>query len=100
MTILITGGSGDLGQILCPELLALGFIPKVIDVRQPRLKSIEYVQASILDREALGHAVEGCRMVVHIAAWHGIHEYRGERDAYDFWDLNVTGTFNVFEAAA
>ncbi len=39
-------------------------------------------------------------MVIHIAAWHGVHEFRKEKDAYDFWDLNVTGTFNVFQAAA
>jgi len=37
--------------------------------------------------------------VVHIAAWHGIHEATGAKDVYDFWDLNVTGTFYVFEAA-
>jgi nucleoside-diphosphate-sugar epimerase len=100
MTILITGGSGDLGQTLCPNLIALGFMPKVIDPREPVLKTIEYDKASIMDRAALQEAMEDCRMVVHIAAWHGIHEYRGERDAYEFWDLNVTGTFNVFEAAA
>jgi hypothetical protein len=33
--------------------------------------------------------------IVHIAAWHGIHEDRGEKDAYDFFDLNVRGTFEV-----
>jgi nucleoside-diphosphate-sugar epimerase len=38
--------------------------------------------------------------IVHIAAWHGIHEDRGEKNAYDFFDLNVRGTFEVFEAAA
>jgi len=37
---------------------------------------------------------------VHIAAWHGIHEARGEKSPYDFFDLNVRGTFEVFEAAA
>lgn len=100
MTILITGGSGDLGQILCPELMSLGFMPKVIDLRPPLQENIEYCPGSILDRDILNAAAQGCRMVVHIAAWHGIHEYRRERDVYEFWDLNVTGTFNVFEAAA
>jgi nucleoside-diphosphate-sugar epimerase len=41
----------------------------------------------------------GCDCIVHIAAWHGIHESRGEKTAYDFFDLNVRGTFEVFEAA-
>ena len=42
----------------------------------------------------------GCDCIVHIAAWHGIHEARGEKNSYDFFDLNVRGTFEVFEAAA
>jgi nucleoside-diphosphate-sugar epimerase len=100
MTILITGGSGDLGQTLCPELMALGHTLKIIDVRVPTIKTVQFIEASILDRQALQRAMDNCRMVVHIAAWHGVHEYRGERDVYQFWDLNVTGTFNVFEAAA
>ena len=29
----------------------------------------------------------------------GIHAVRGEKDVYDFWDLNVTGTLNVLETA-
>ncbi len=36
---------------------------------------------------------------VHIAAWHGYHEFTKQKNVYDFWDLNVTGTFNVFQAA-
>jgi nucleoside-diphosphate-sugar epimerase len=36
--------------------------------------------------------------VIHAAAWHGIHLRDHPRD--DFWDLNVRGTYNVFEAAA
>src|SRR5580704_15710238 len=43
---------------------------------------------------------QGCDCIVHIAAWHGLHEDRGEKNAYDFFDLNVRGTFEVFEAAA
>jgi hypothetical protein len=48
----------------------------------------------------LTEILRGCDCIVHIAAWHGIHEDRGERDAYDFFDLNVRGTFDIFEAAA
>ncbi|MBU6455513.1 MAG: NAD(P)-dependent oxidoreductase [Cyanobacteria bacterium REEB67] len=98
--VLLTGGAGDLAQILIPELLANDFLPSVIDVRPPSDKAIAFTEASILDREALDKAVAGCEMIIHIAAWHGIHDFRKEHDAYDFWDLNATGTFNVFEAAA
>ena len=42
----------------------------------------------------------GCDCIIHIAAWHGIHEANGQKNAYDFFDLNVRGAFEVFEAAA
>jgi nucleoside-diphosphate-sugar epimerase len=102
MKILLTGGSGDLGQTLVPRLLDQGHTPVVLDIRAPRdVKQAEmFVQGSVLDRPALKEIFRGCDCVVHIAAWHGIHESRGEKDSYDFFDLNVRGTFEVFEAAA
>jgi nucleoside-diphosphate-sugar epimerase len=36
--------------------------------------------------------------VVHIAAWHGIHENRGWKTRQEFWDLNVNGTYNLLQA--
>jgi nucleoside-diphosphate-sugar epimerase len=54
----------------------------------------------VLDRPALPAYFRGCDCIVHIAAWHGIHEAGGAKNAYDFFDLNVRGTFEVFEAAA
>ncbi len=99
MRIILTGGSGDLGRILCPLLAERGDTPVVLDVRPPQ-GGVEFVDASITDRDALKAALPGAGMIVHIAAWHGVHEFRKEKNAYDFWDLNVTGTFNVFQTAA
>lgn len=99
MRVMLTGGSGDLGRILCPLLVERGDSPVVLDVRTPQ-GDAEFVNVSITDRDALKGALSGADMVVHIAAWHGVHEFRKEKNAYDFWDLNVTGTFNVFQAAA
>jgi hypothetical protein len=59
-----------------------------------------FIEGSVLDRSKLTEIFRGCDCIVHIAAWHGIHEDCGEKDAYDFFDLNVRGTFEVFEAAA
>jgi nucleoside-diphosphate-sugar epimerase len=58
-----------------------------------------FIEGSILDRPKLTEIFRGCDCIVHIAAWHGIHEDRGEKNAYDFFDLNVRGTFEVFQAA-
>jgi nucleoside-diphosphate-sugar epimerase len=100
MKILLTGGSGDLGQTLVPRLLANGNTPVILDVRPPQNQGATFIQGSVLDRSNLQDWFQGCDCIVHIAGWHGIHEARGERHAYDFFDLNVRGTFEVFAAAA
>jgi nucleoside-diphosphate-sugar epimerase len=102
MKVLLTGGSGDLGRNLVPRLLDSGHTPVILDVRAPRdlKQGVVFIEGSILDRPKLTELFRGCDCIVHIAAWHGIHESRGEKNAYDFFDLNVRGTFEVFEAAA
>jgi nucleoside-diphosphate-sugar epimerase len=101
MKVLLTGGSGNLGQILAPRLLDRGDTPVILDLRAPPHlnRRAEFIEGSVLDRAKLTEIVRGCDCIVHIAAWHGIHEDGGEKDAYDFFDLNVRGTFEVFEAA-
>jgi nucleoside-diphosphate-sugar epimerase len=99
MHILLTGGSGDLGTELTAVLAARGDTPLRLDIVPPRDRRGVYIEASILDRDRLLSCFTGADCVVHIAAWHGIHETAHQKDAYAFWDLNVTGTFNVFEAA-
>ena len=102
MKVLLTGGSGDLGQTLVPMLLDKGDTPVILDVRAPLnlKKEAVFIEGSILDRSKLTEIFPGCDCIVHIAAWHGIHETNGQKNSYDFFDLNVRGTFEVFEAAA
>ncbi len=99
MRVLLTGGAGDLGQALVPELRAAGDTPVLLDVREP-VSATPFIRGSLLDRAHVQDWLHGIDAIVHIAAWHGIHESRGERDAFDFFDLNVRGTFEVFEAAS
>jgi dTDP-glucose 4,6-dehydratase len=102
MKVLLTGGSGNLGQVLVPRLLEKGDQPVILDVRVPPPldEGAVFIEGSVLDRSKLTEIFRGCDCIVHIAAWHGIHEDRSEKGAYDFFDLNVRGTFEVFEAAA
>lgn len=102
MKILLTGGSGDMGGILARQLLDQKDEVVILDVAPPHESldgDVTFVQGSIIDREAVKRAMQNVDCVVHIAAWHGIHEQQG-KTAYDFHDLNVTGTMNVFQAAA
>lgn len=106
MKILLTGGSGDLASAVVPTFLEKGDDVVLLDVREPaclrtteNAGSLKFLLGSILDREELGSYVAGCDVIVHIAAWHGIHEFKNEKDAYDFFDLNIRGAFEIFEAA-
>ncbi len=100
MKILLTGGSGDLGRLLSCELELRGDVPLRLDIRPPADGRGVFVPGSLLEPAALEAALDGVGAVVHIAAWHGIHEVTGQKSVSDFWELNATGTFNLFEAAA
>lgn len=98
MRVALTGGAGDLGRLLaCRLSLEAAATPVILDLRKPDADGVEFINVSITDRNSLRAALKDCNAIVHIAAWHGIHEFRKERDVYEFWDLNVTGTFNVFQ---
>ena len=99
MRILLTGGSGDLGTLLTIRLLAKGRQVANIDMAAPKPGRAEFHHGSILDRALVQKTMTGADCTVHIAAWHGIHETTGKTPE-DFNDLNVTGTFNMLEAAA
>jgi len=99
MNILLTGGSGDLGKVLSFQLEKRGDIALRFDIKKPSDTFGQFWPGSILDRMALLEAMSGVDCIVHIAAWHGYHEFTKTKSIYDFWDLNVTGTFNVFQAA-
>jgi nucleoside-diphosphate-sugar epimerase len=79
MKILLTGGSGDLGVVLAPLLLARGDRPVVLDLRPPRGETAVYRPGSILDRGQLAAALLDIDLIVHIAAWYGIQVMRGEK---------------------
>ena len=97
MKILLTGGSGDVGTLLTLELLKRGDSVVNIDMAPPKVDGASFIHGSILDREKLKRAMQGVDCVVHIAAWHGVHEQT--RTPTEFHDLNVTGTFNVLQAS-
>lgn len=101
MKILLTGGASDLAQVLAPQLLQDGQAVSRFDIRPPATTDTAgmYVAGSILNERALTAVMAGMDCVVHIAAWHGIHEVTGQKNVRDFWDLNVNGTFNVLETA-
>jgi UDP-glucose 4-epimerase len=96
MRILITGAGGTLGTALAPRLAEAGHEPILFDIA-PIASSYEVVVGDVRRLADMRRAVEGAEMVVHAAAIHGIH--LSDHSAQDFYELNLTGTFNAWEAA-
>jgi nucleoside-diphosphate-sugar epimerase len=97
MKILITGAGGNLGRAIIPALTAAGHSLRLFDFRELGDTSGETLVGDVRDINNVREAISGVDAVVHAAALHGIHlaKWRPE----DFWGINVTGTFNVYEAA-
>jgi nucleoside-diphosphate-sugar epimerase len=94
-TLLITGAAGRIGGMLRPRLARADRTLRLLDVAEiadPGERE-EVVTASVTDLEALTEACRGVDAVVHLG---GIS---GEAAWSAILDVNVHGTFTVFEAA-
>ncbi|MBX3100401.1 MAG: NAD(P)-dependent oxidoreductase [Salinibacterium sp.] len=89
--ILVTGAGGTIGRGLVSPLEAAGHELVVTDLAAP------YRVVDVRDGAGLDAAAEGCDLLIHLPAWHGIH--RAVRSDEEFWQLNVQGTFRALEAA-
>lgn len=97
MRILITGGTGHIGKAITERLLENGWDVRVTDLAADvEITGAEYVQANILDYPDLLGTMRGCGAVIHLAAIPTPYLAPG----HDVFQVNVAGTFNVFEAAA
>lgn len=98
MQVLITGAGGTLGRSLIPRLAGAGHTVRALDVRPGDSDgAAEWIVGDVRDAGVVRAAFGGVDVVVHGAALHGIH--LGKHSPRDFYELNVTGTFNVWDAA-
>lgn len=96
MRVLITGGAGLVGTPISRRFVQLGWDVRVIGIDPDSdLADVHYAQCDIRDFDALKAHVQGCDAIVHLAA---IPSTRTHPNA-ELFDINVAGTFNVFEAA-
>jgi nucleoside-diphosphate-sugar epimerase len=95
LKLLLTGSSGNLGSGIVEAL------PPNHDIRLSDVTVVEasypFFEADVREGGALDRASESVEIIVHTPAYHGIH--MGKRSEQEFYDLNVTGTFNMFQSA-
>ena len=96
MKILVTGGSGFIGNSVVRHLVSKGYNVRAFDLVTSNLKDIEHYSGSILDPNALDIAMRGCDVVIHLAAMLGVK--RTEIKRLSCINVNVQGFQNVLEA--
>ena len=103
MRVLVTGGAGFIGANLVRRLLGGGDEVVVIDDLSTGYAAhlsglpLEFVEASILDEQALARAAAGVDAIVHLAALGSVP--RSVKDPVASHHANATGTLMVLEAA-
>lgn len=104
MKVLVTGGAGFIGSNLVRRLQQDGVERIVVlddfstgDPANLEGLDIELHEGSILDREMLGQAADGCDAIVHLAARPSVP--RSIDDPVASHHANATGTLHVLEAA-
>lgn len=106
MRAIVTGGAGFIGSHLVDRLLAAGHQVTVYDnlstgkveflAEARQSERCQFIQADILDSQALAQAIEGQEVVFHTAANADVR-FGLENPRKDL-EQNTLGTFNVLEA--
>lgn len=103
MNILVTGGAGFIGSHLSAALVAQGLTVTVLDNlstgKQTNLDGlpVRLIVADVGDYAAVVEAAQGCEVIFHQAAMVSVPRSIVEPQLNH--QSNVTGVFNVFEAA-
>jgi len=99
----VTGGAGFIGSNLTRRLISEGYDVVVIDDLSTGLISnidqsrCTFVNASIIDSQALHTALKDCQTIFHLAARGSVP--RSIKNPEATHNVNATGTLNVLEVA-
>jgi dihydroflavonol-4-reductase len=95
--VLVTGGSGFIGQHLVSALVARGRKVRILDCQPPcrALPDVQYVKGSVLDPDLVDDALDGVDQVYHLAGLPGM--WMPQKS--DFHSVNCEGTAVVIAAA-
>ena len=94
--VLVTGGTGFLGQAVVRRCLARGYRVRILGrtpVAGALAGQVDFIRGDIADRATVDTAVQGCDYVFHVAAKAGVW---GPWEEY--LRINIDGTSNVVAA--
>ncbi len=103
MKTLVTGGAGLIGSHIVERLLERGDEVRVVDSLSPPCHAaeivpgwmpsdVEFIHASVCDKEAMTRALQGVDAVFHLAATQGLLP-----EFSQFWQVNSAGTALLYE---
>ncbi len=100
MKALVTGATGFVGAAVVRALIATGIDVRVLARRDSDFTNLQQfkldgVYGDLRDKDSLRKALAGCQQLYHVAA----HYALWARNPSIFYDVNVTGTKNLMEAA-
>ncbi len=94
--VLVTGSNGFVGRATVERILSRGHDVRGLDVQPTSsISGIEYCSCDVREFQQVRDAVVGCDAVVHLAALPSPRFVDGPST----FDVNVTGSYNIFEAA-
>lgn len=102
MRILVTGGAGFIGSHIVQHLQGTAEVRVIDNLRTGFRRNLdglacEFIEASILDREALRRAMAGVDYVFHLAAMISVPESMEKPS--ECAEINTLGTLRVYEEA-
>ncbi len=100
MKALVTGATGFVGAAVVRALIKTGVDVRVLARRDSDFANLQQFKidgayGDLRDKDSLRKALVGCQQLYHVAA----HYALWARDPSIFYDVNVTGTKNIMEAA-
>ena len=100
MKVLVTGATGFVGGAVARALVERDIDVRIMARAGSNLQNLqglphELIEGDLRDQVSLRKALSGCRQLYHVAA----HYALWAKDPSIFYDVNVTGTKNLMEAA-